>query len=211
MLQWWTDVFSQAQQWLFEAVVQPVVFALGMGNLVANPAFGIDPEKWFSEACKAQRLDPKRFQLDDEKKAQMAQQPPPEAPQVTAAKIRAQSDMEREKMRTGAAMQRAKMDTDRDTIYVQAETRRDQINAMGRIEELKLKREIAYLTAQVQKGIDVDQNKVKLADTAMRLRTQKELAIMGMQADLHKHHTPQVAAPGAEPPGRAPAGQAFTR
>ena len=36
MLQWWTDVFSQAQQWLFEAVVQPVVFALGMGNLLED-------------------------------------------------------------------------------------------------------------------------------------------------------------------------------
>ena len=33
MLQWWTDVFSQAQQWLFEAVVQPVVFALGIKAL----------------------------------------------------------------------------------------------------------------------------------------------------------------------------------
>ncbi len=36
MLQWWTEVFSQAQQWLFEAVVQPVVFALGMGNLLED-------------------------------------------------------------------------------------------------------------------------------------------------------------------------------
>ena len=34
MLQWWTDVFSQAQQWLFEAVVQPLAFALGAGNLL---------------------------------------------------------------------------------------------------------------------------------------------------------------------------------
>ncbi len=34
-----TDAFGQLQQWLFEAVVQPVMFALGMGNLLED-AYG---------------------------------------------------------------------------------------------------------------------------------------------------------------------------
>ena len=35
-MNWFSDVFSSAQQWLFEALVQPIVFALGMGNLVED-------------------------------------------------------------------------------------------------------------------------------------------------------------------------------
>ncbi len=33
---WFSTVFASAQQWLFEAVVQPVLFALGMGNLLED-------------------------------------------------------------------------------------------------------------------------------------------------------------------------------
>ena len=35
-MDWFTDLFSSAQQWLFESLVQPVVFALGMGNLLED-------------------------------------------------------------------------------------------------------------------------------------------------------------------------------
>ena len=33
---WFSTVFATAQQWLFESVVQPVLFALGMGNLLED-------------------------------------------------------------------------------------------------------------------------------------------------------------------------------
>jgi sterol desaturase/sphingolipid hydroxylase (fatty acid hydroxylase superfamily) len=39
MLDWFSSVFSSSQQWLFETMVQPVMFALGMGNLLED-AFG---------------------------------------------------------------------------------------------------------------------------------------------------------------------------
>lgn len=182
-----------------------------MGNLVGNPAFGLSPRKWMTEFLKSQRLDPDRFEMDDDEKKALAQQQPPMAPQVQAAQIRAQVDLKRTEMQNNALLQRAKMDQDRDTVYVQAETRRDQINAVMRKEELLLKREIAFLTLQIQKGISVDDNKVKLAETAMKLRTQRELAFANTAADLHKHRnpTPQVATPAVEPPGRAQPGQAF--
>jgi hypothetical protein len=131
----------------------------------------------------------------------MSQRPPPEAPQVTVAKIRAQTDQ-----------LRIKTDMDRDVVYAKAEADRTRIEAMSRREELLLKRELAYLQLQIQKGINVDDNKVRLAETAAKLRTQKELTLIGMQKDLHMHHNPpQVIKPAAEPVGRAPAGQAFAR
>ena len=36
MMDWFSAVFSSAQQMLFEAVVQPVRYAIGMGNLLED-------------------------------------------------------------------------------------------------------------------------------------------------------------------------------
>lgn len=35
-MDWMTDTFSDAQQWLYETLVQPVVFYLCLGNLVED-------------------------------------------------------------------------------------------------------------------------------------------------------------------------------
>ncbi len=43
-MDWFSDFFSTAQQWLFEAAVQPAMFALGMGNLLED---GYDATAWF--------------------------------------------------------------------------------------------------------------------------------------------------------------------
>ncbi|WP_411878869.1 sterol desaturase family protein [Polaromonas sp. YR568] len=43
-MDWLSDIFSTAQQWLFEAAVQPVMFALGMGNLLED---AYDATAWF--------------------------------------------------------------------------------------------------------------------------------------------------------------------
>jgi hypothetical protein len=95
---------------------------LQMGALVANPGFGIDPEKWFQEMCKAQRLDPKRFLMDEEKKAAMAQQPPPMPPQIQAAQIRAQ-----------AVMQKAQLMLQADAQKTQAEIANTNAQAAERL------------------------------------------------------------------------------
>ena len=43
-MDWFGDLFSTAQQWLFEAAVQPAMFALGMGNLLED---AYDATAWF--------------------------------------------------------------------------------------------------------------------------------------------------------------------
>jgi sterol desaturase/sphingolipid hydroxylase (fatty acid hydroxylase superfamily) len=43
-MDWFSDYFSAAQQWLFEAAVQPAMFTLGMGNLLED---GYDATAWF--------------------------------------------------------------------------------------------------------------------------------------------------------------------
>lgn len=197
-----------------------------MGALVNNPAFGIDPEKWFAEALKAQRLDPKRFQMDDEKRAAMAQQQAPTAPQIEVAKIRAeaeaqktmallqaeaqrvqveiQADMQKAQMQNAAAVQKMQLDTDRDTVYVQAQAQRDQTMAEAKMQELAIKRELAMLEYANKREMTLEQVKAKLAETAMKLQTTKELAGVKAAAD-------QMPTPPIEPVGRAPAGESFQK
>ena len=43
-MDWFSDLFSTAQQWLFEVAVQPAMFALGMGNLLED---AYDATAWF--------------------------------------------------------------------------------------------------------------------------------------------------------------------
>lgn len=193
-----------------------------MGALVSNPAFGLDPEKWLSEMLKSQRLDPKRFQMDDEKKAAMANKPPPVAPQIEAAKIRAEADLQRAQIVAQKDMQvaqidaqteieRVRQDTDRDTVYVQAQAHRDQIAADAKFRELELKREellikreLAMLEYANANKVTLDKIKADLAKKAMEINATKELAGMKAGADM-------LPKPPVEPPGVAPAGESYQK
>jgi hypothetical protein len=44
MIQAFSDLFSSAQGWLFQALVQPLVFALGLGEYVEEAFTGTE---WF--------------------------------------------------------------------------------------------------------------------------------------------------------------------
>src|SRR2546422_1028710 len=46
-MDWFTDIFSKLQQGLFEAAVQPAMFALGLGNLLED---GYEATAWFMVA-----------------------------------------------------------------------------------------------------------------------------------------------------------------
>ena len=184
-----------------------------MGQLAMNPAFGIDPEKWFSEMLKSQRLDPSRFTMDDEKKAQMAQQQPPAPPQIQVAQIRAEADaakaeadrqlkaqMHSETMQAG--VQKMALDQDRDNVYVQSQTNRDQATHMAKMAELELRRELAMLDYSKQHGVTLEKIKADLAKKAMEINATKELA--GMKAPASMLPTPPV-----EPPQQALPGESF--
>ncbi len=138
---------------------------LQMGNMVANPAFGIDPAKYFTQLAKAQKLDPREFTFSEEELAKMKEQPPTPPPAVQVAQIRAQTDI-----------QRIKVDTDRDTVFVQSQDRRDQADAEFKLQELQVRRELALLEYANKKELTLEQVKAGLAETTIKENTRKELA-----------------------------------
>jgi hypothetical protein len=210
-------------------------------QFATNPAFGIDPYKAAAEAMKAQRLDPKRFQISEEEMEQRKKNPPPPAPVVQAAQVRAQSairikqmDLQAESQSDARSGQPAAPDTSLQVAQIRRDTEltKAQINQQTDIEELKLRQaeareqrahelqmrtmeyEMRLMEFASNERISLADAKTRLADTSLKLTTQKELSSDAMAADLHKHHNPapavpEVAEPAIEPAGRAEPGNAF--
>jgi hypothetical protein len=151
-----------------------------MGGMVLNPVFGVDPKKWFAEFMKTKRLDPRTVQY-----AEGEQQPQSAPPyQVQVAQINAQSRK------------------DTAVIDAQAQGATDKSVATSRHEEIMARRELAMLQYANTNQMKLTDVKAQLAQTGMKLRTQKELAAFGGQAR-------QVVTPPTEPPGRAQPGMAY--
>lgn len=157
-----------------------------------DPAFDLSPARCMEEYLRSRRFDPSRFKPTDQEREALANKPQPEAPQITAAKIRAQVDL-----------QRAQLDTDRDTAYVQAQTAKVEADHTARMAELELKRELAMLDYANRRDITLEQVRADLAKKAADINLTRELAHVKARADL-------LPTPPVEPPGRAPAGESFT-
>jgi len=199
-----------------------------MSQMALNPAFGVDPKRWFAAFSRSNNLDPKDFQFTEEEQRVRDQTPPPPPYQVQVAQIRSadnkeqmRTDAQVEQMRseTATAIQQAadqakleiaqmrkevdqlrvQKDTDRDTVYVQAETSRVEAEHEARMKEIALKRELAMLDYANKHSLQLEQVKADLAKTQMTLETQIKLA-----------NVKTVASGGAEPPGKAPNGKGFS-
>jgi hypothetical protein len=173
-------------------------------GLSLNPAFNLDPEQVMREFLKSLRFDPKALELTEERKQELASRQPPEDPRVTAAKIMVEGRTKVAEDTLVSKAQVEKMRIDHEASQGQAERSLKQVLA-----GINFRLGMADLSSQERQHLE--EMKVRLADTTLKLRTQQDLAVGGIAADIHKHRNPapQVITPGAEPPQRAPAGQAF--
>lgn len=181
--------------------------AMALLQLSLNPAFGLDPEKAMTEVLKTKRFIPEKWQMDAEKKKNLAA---PMVPAIEAAKIRAEVDRERlalekDKIIAGNTLKKHEidLDLDRDTRYNESLASREEMSLELRMRELDAKIQLETLKYANQRDISLDQIKAGLATTAMTLKEQRILSGMGDQP------APEVAKPKAEPAGRADDGFAF--
>jgi len=172
--------------------------AQGLLAASLNPAFGLDPEKAMGEVLKSQRMAPEKWQLDDEKKQELMNRPPPEDPRVTVAHIKAEVDKFKTEVMATLQDHKLRVDMDRDMVYSQGVANRDIANERYNYAKLGLQRDLALLDYAKAHNIKLEDVKAKLTDTVMKLDLQERLAT-------------QVITPAIEPPGRAPDGQAFQK
>ncbi len=169
-----------------------------------NPAYDLHPGRCMEALLRTKRLPPEQFQLTDAEKEAKAKMPPPKAPAVEAAEIRAKAQVETAQSRDQLTAHKIDVDTDRDRKYNESLAARDAATVNMRLEEMKLQRDLKMLDYALQERISLQEAKVRLADTTMKLQVQRELAGADGKG-------PQVASPEVEPAGRAPDGEAFQK
>lgn len=154
-----------------------------------DPRYKMSPKKARDEWLKSIRFDPKAFDMTPEEITEAQNNTPPPPPQVQAAQIREQGQTQRTQMELQAEA---------------AEREKDRAleKELVRLEKMI---EAELSGAELTQGTKntLDKIKADLAKVTMTLKTQVALAT-GKAA-------PELANPAAEPPGQAPAGQAFQR
>ena len=200
--------------------------------ILQNPQYGFNPKKVGKMIAKSRRLPVAELMYTKEEQDKIDSTPPPPAPQVQVAQIKAElekakmqmeanveaaanasaeriAQMEGEyemqiaQLREQTAQLRIKMDTDRDNVYVQTQLQTAQTVYEAKLQELNLKKEIAQSEFAMQHQLSIDQAKTKLADTAMKLKVQRELEQVHAQTELKKHAVKDAMKPPVQRPGKA--------
>ena len=139
----------------------------------ANPIYGkyLDAKKLFERALQAQHIDPSEvFKTDEqieqieEAERQAAQQGQAEDPRIAAAKIRAQTDLQRVQAQNEGDM--VELNTRLQIAQQQITARREERAQMIELEMLKM--------ANAQ-NLSLEQIKAKLGDTAIKERSKQSL------------------------------------
>ena len=139
----------------------------------ANPVFGmfIDTQKLFEKALQAQHVDPaeifkpqEEIEKIKEAQTQAAAQGPGPDPRIEAAKLRAQTDI-----------QRVQAQNEGDLVELQTRLAIKQADIAARREEIAMQREIEMLKMANAQNLSLEQIRAKLADTAIKERGKKEL------------------------------------
>lgn len=169
-----------------------------MGNMAANPIYGVDPKKWAALFLKSKRLDPADVQYTKEEQEKMAAAPPPDAPAVAAARINADTQLKLGVMKQQADQQSIQNEQRIADAANVLETQKLQVKSTVDLHELEQQRQTAMLDYANRRQISLDQAKAELARTAMQLQVERELntvnnAIASRDKhvdavlDVHKH------------------------
>jgi len=143
-----------------------------MGKMVLQPAFGVDPKKWMMEWLKSQRLDHHKFDLDEEQLKKMAEAPkppPPEIIQMEIAKLKAQTEMQREQLRQQADMAEIQ-------AKIQEADRQRQFDAAMKERDMQMR----AMEFAEKKNMTLEQIKADLSKFALDSRLKQQLQINEM-------------------------------
>lgn len=186
-----------------------------------DPRYELDPALTMRTYLKSKKLSPQEMALSEEKKKAAAAQPQQAMPAIEAAKIRAAT--EEKKIATTSQIATAKLDILKDDVES------DKIVAL---QELAVRERLAMLDYANRHQMTIEQVKGQLAGKAMTLETQERMAGANRAEQSTQRREDrnaqgngkrpkpirrqrggpsQVAPQGAEPLGRAPAGEAFIR
>lgn len=175
-------IFARGSTVMLDRYLQRQVYERHMPMLLqGHVMFKIDPELLFEEVWRGYRLNPKAIQYSEAKAKQLAQQPPPEPPEVTVAKMRGEIEIKKAEFQHDYNMK--------------------ELGLRREIAQFEYQTALAKLTSEERR--DLEGHKASLAEVSMELATQKDLFFSKGAA------TPEVASPPMEPVGRAKDGHSY--
>lgn len=192
-------------------------------QLAGNTAFHLDPDKLIMEVLKMNKISPALVRYTEQQIAQMnqsAQQNPPKDP-----RIEGMLEVEKLRQQGGIQKEQLKQQIDQSEIQSKSKSEQDQMALKIHLAEMEMQhaKEMKQMELNLEmmklsqaQNLSLDTIKSQLAQTTMKLKTQKELS---QQADLtdahrqgreHAHElNKQVLTPPTEPAGRAESGHSY--
>jgi hypothetical protein len=189
---------------------------MGVFQLRNDPEVNIqvDWSKVIEQLFKAQHLDV--LKSEEEIKAARdaaANQPQPTAPQIEAAKIRVEGDMQKAQMNHKSDMSELQLKEKMETTSMLLKHKMMEAEHQHQMQIEQLHYQIKMMELSQAQGISLDSIKAALASDAMKLKTQKELSELSMLSDhvkqKNEHANTMASTPLTEPVGRADPGHAY--
>lgn len=133
---------------LVEKSIQEQVIT-SMGQMVMNPAFGVDPKKWFAEWMRTKRLDPRRMQYTEEEMQKMQSQPPAPPLPVMVEQVKGQNALQLQQAKAQAELQQTQQDLAHEQQMLQnGQATPHMAQATSRIEQERIRAQTSILVEQ---------------------------------------------------------------
>lgn len=175
------DIDAHGSTAMVERAIQDQTLAQ-MGPMVVDPRYGINPKEWMQLYLKSKRLDPRKLQYTEEEQAKMDQAPPPEAPQVTVAKINAAShekiaglDHQAAQQAPEGAPAAAQPDTSLQVAQIKAAA--DKEKEQSAQNAAALARDAQYADAQKQRDHELAMKQMDLDMQRMQLQATQQAKV----------------------------------
>jgi hypothetical protein len=158
-----------------------------MESIAINPAFGVDPKRWFAEYTRSKRMDPRKVQYTPEEQEKIDAQPAAPPVQVQVAQVRAQTAVgvqqaksqtavQVEEARAQAALQLMQQETQHEQQQLQnGQSTPHMAAAQARIAE-------ANIRAQSAQAVEAARGQTELAYA----QTEAQIAQQNAQMDIRK-------------------------
>ena len=166
-----------------------------MATLVQNPAYRIDPAKYFAELCRSRKLKPESLQYSDDewKRIQENMAKQPGDPRLAVAQIN--EAIAKERNASAAQIEQLKQ----EGLNAREAAQRNLDAMIAHMDS-----ELETMKAQGVLGVDVAKVKAMLAKVAAEISAEERMNASNNGLDLHKHQNPPpVQVPGRAAPGHA--------
>lgn len=135
---------------------------VNIGQLTLNPVFELSPARYAEELLRSQKINPEKLKLTDEEKQANAERQPPEAPQVSIAKLRAQIDQMEMQWKSQESDKDRQLDLTLEAIRAEVKQAEQQNNRVISLDNIKAIMGKTAIETRNKRDLYVDERNLKI-------------------------------------------------